>query len=155
MLCFTFQVEESEDEISEMYDDFPTEFTTPVAPFTPGLYANANLVDGLESNAIEEEEEDDIFGDEVSSSSGSAKLSRNTIRHSGIDQLQAFLSLDSSGMTEHIYDIPETDLSTNNQPQSLPNYPAKPNIRGGAVSRLGHSSAIDQLQKIVRSRSDV
>jgi hypothetical protein len=130
-------VEETEEEISEMYDDFPSEFTAPVNIYAPGLYA-----DVIES--VPDEWTDDF------SSNFKNGSSRESIRHSGMDQLQEFLSLESndSFSSKDISDIATT-------PQQEPGLPASSPFRPGAVNRLGHSSAIDQLQKLVRGRSDV
>jgi hypothetical protein len=74
---------------------------------------------------------------------------KDVVRHSGIDQLQQFLNSEKLSSGEY---STASEVDDNNDHL----FPVPTPIRAGAVSRLGHSSAIDQLKRIVNyTKSDV
>lgn len=107
------QVEEAEDEISELYDDFPSEYS--------GGSHTYETISPLPHHTDAED-----------------KNANYPIRHSGIDELRSFLASEVSSSAE--------------EPQYSEAYHS--HRVGGAVNRLGHSSAVNQLKTAVdNSRS--
>ena len=91
-----------------MYDDFPADnFTFP----SPAIATASEF-------------------EPSSSSEGQFVNVEPPIRHSGIDQLQLFLS---------------------NEKTFQPSESSKPNVLKPQINRLGHSSAIEQLKQLVGS----
>lgn len=142
----SLQVEETEEEIAEMYDDFPSEYSG------GGSHTYESI------SPLPPHEGHDL-GDSAH------------VRHSGMDELQLFLysennksnadtdSLLSSNCSEEgQYSVPEGHSRNDNHHHydneddnifTTKPLPPAPSIRAGAVSRLGHSSAIDQLKRMV------
>ncbi len=147
--------------MAEMYDDFPSEYSGGSHTYESiSPLPNQHKDDGHESTA------DDAF----------------RVRHSGMNELQLFLTLENNKSlskktnSDGEYAIPEADerfysndgvdaddddvFDTNKPLPTTPTttlLPHNNNIRVGAVSRLGHSSAIDQLKRMVNysNKSDL
>lgn len=120
---FSHQVEETEEEIAEMYDDFPSEYSG------GGSHTYESI------SPIPPREQKELLA--VPTNQGQS----GTVRHSGIDALQMYLNQENGEDYYADADCKEAESDLN-----VP----RP-IRAGAVSRLGHSSAIDQLKKVLAS----
>lgn len=148
------QVQENEEEISELYDDFPAEFYTP----TPSSFS------GYAPSEVSSTSNDSFTTATPLRSSGNKSHARiDAIRNSGMEQLEAFLSFGSSS-EDGSYESCVEQLSEDGKPPnscgviSITNHITTSNPvtvtgaginRTGAISRLGHSSAIGHIQKIL------
>ncbi|CAL8110167.1 unnamed protein product [Orchesella dallaii] len=163
-------VEENEDEMSELYDDFPSEFYTPTpSSFSGYSPSEASTSSSSDSSVIQE------------STPGKKHIRIDSIRNSGMEQLEAFLSFGSSSdelsfesctdsITEEGGAKPSAsqsegqidNKSTSKVSASVAHFNAAASQsassgggnRAGAISRLGklgQSSAIGHLQKILTS----
>jgi len=160
-------VEENEDEMSELYDDFPSEFYTPTPSSFSGYSPSEASTTSSSDTSMPQEH-----------SPGKKHIRIDSIRNSGMEQLEAFLSFGSSSdelsfesCTDSIVEEGGTKPS-DSQSESLINNNSTSKVsasvahfnaaasqsassggvnRVGAISRLGHSSAIGHLQKILTS----
>lgn len=168
-------MEENEDEMSELYDDFPAEFYTPTPSSFSGYSPSEGATTSTDSSPI-------LSSPAALPFKKHARL--DAIRHTGMEQLEAFLgfrsntaSSDESSFESCIDSIPEDggpsklpgtpvplSMSNNNKDKtpmqggshfhtsgSGPHPTSVSSNRTGAISRLGHSSAIGHLQKILTS----
>jgi len=117
-----------ENEIAEMYDDFPSEFSSPVVQSSYAV--SSILIDTVDSN----------------------KSSFDSIRHSGISQLEEFLKQEETSNESSLYsniNVFGSKVKKSSSFNGNVNKNSNSKIRAGAINRLGHSSAVDQLKKLL------
>ncbi|ODM96148.1 Oxysterol-binding protein C2F12.05c [Orchesella cincta] len=167
-------VEENEDEMSELYDDFPSEFYTP----TPSSFSGYSPSEASTTSSSDSSPSQIPAAD---SSPAKKHIRIDSIRNSGMEQLEAFLSFGSNSSSDELSFESCTDSIVDegavkpntSQSTSLVNTSSTGKVsasvahfnaaasqsassaggvnRVGAISRLGHSSAIGHLQKILTS----
>lgn len=166
---FHFQVEENE-EMAELYDDFPAEFYTPTPSVFSGYSSEISSTSTDSSVSSSSSSRQPSTPSSVQSSKKHVRI--DAIRNSGMEQLEAFLSFGSTTSSgdcsfESCVDSFSEDgtsttntvvsnaitVNNNNNNKTTQQGPTSSGInnRTGAISRLGHSSAIGHLQKILTS----